>query len=82
VTALASDRPVRTGGFFGHPTGLGYLAFTEAWERFSYYGMTSLLALYLVQQLLTPGHAGNVLGLGALRGVFAMRGAISDQAFA
>jgi POT family proton-dependent oligopeptide transporter len=22
--------------FLGHPKGLGYLAFTEAWERFSY----------------------------------------------
>ena len=25
--------------FLGHPKGLGYLAFTEAWERFSFYGM-------------------------------------------
>lgn len=25
--------------FLGHPKGLGFLAFTEAWERFSYYGM-------------------------------------------
>ena len=32
---------------FGHPRGLWYLAFTEAWERFSYYGMQSLLVLYL-----------------------------------
>jgi hypothetical protein len=34
----------------GHPKGLFYLAFTEAWERFSYYGMTALLALYMVNQ--------------------------------
>src|SRR6187551_790906 len=27
------------GTAFGHPRGLFYLAFTEAWERFSYYGM-------------------------------------------
>jgi len=26
--------------FFGHPRGVAYLAFTECWERFSYYGMT------------------------------------------
>jgi hypothetical protein len=32
--------------FFGHPRGLWYLAFTEAWERFSYYGMQALLVLY------------------------------------
>ena len=36
-------------GFLGHPRGLAYLAFTEAWERFSYYGMQTLL------QLLPPG---------------------------
>ena len=42
--------------FMGHPRGLFYLAFTEAWERFSYYGMTGLLALYMVDQLLLPGH--------------------------
>nr|WP_299909748.1 peptide MFS transporter [Sphingomonas bacterium] len=68
--------------FFGHPKGLAYLAFTEAWERFSYYGMTALLALYMVQQLLTPGHAEHVLGLGALRHLFELHGPISNQAFA
>ena len=52
------------------------------WERFSYYGMTALLALYMVQQLLTPGHAEHVLGLGALRHLFELRGPIGDQAFA
>ena len=41
--------------FLGHPKGLGYLAFTEAWERFSYYGMQALLVLYLVNYLLLPG---------------------------
>lgn len=41
--------------FIGHPRGLGYLAFTEAWERFSYYGMQSLLVLYMVNRLLHPG---------------------------
>ena len=30
----------------GHPKGLFYLAFTEAWERFSFYGMTALLVLF------------------------------------
>ena len=31
----------------GHPKGLFYLAATEAWERFSYYGMTALVVLYM-----------------------------------
>lgn len=46
--------------FLGHPKGLGYLAFTEAWERFSYYGMQSLLVLYMARQLLLPGHVENI----------------------
>ena len=29
--------------FLGHPRGLWYLAFTEAWERFSFYGMQASL---------------------------------------
>ena len=69
-------------GFLNHPPGLTYLAFTELWERFSYYGMTALLALYLRKQLLLPEHAGHVLGLGALRHLFEFRGAMSNEAFA
>ena len=42
--------------FLGQPRGLFYLAFTEAWERFSFYGMTALVVLYMVNQLLLPGH--------------------------
>ena len=72
------DKPT----FLGHPRGLAYLAFTELWERFSYYGMTALLALYLIKQLLLPGHEEHVLGLGALRSLLEFRGPMSDQAFA
>jgi len=62
-------RPVaRTRTFFGEPIGLAYLAFTEAWERFSYYGMTALLVLYLTQWLLLPGHVEHVAGFTAFRG--------------
>ncbi|WP_394907350.1 peptide MFS transporter [uncultured Mesonia sp.] len=32
---------------FGHPVGLFILFFTEMWERFSYYGMRSILTLYI-----------------------------------
>ncbi len=55
--------------FLGHPRGLGYIAFTEAWERFSYYGMQTLLVLYMVRQLLLPGHIENVAGFTAFRAV-------------
>ena len=71
------------GTFLGHPKGLAYLAFTEAWERFSYYGMTALLVLYMVNQLLLPGHIEHVARFAgfrhALEGVF---GPLSTQALA
>jgi len=53
--------------FIGHPRGLGYIAFAEAWERFSYYGMQALLVLYMVNRLLHPGHIEHILGFGPFR---------------
>jgi POT family proton-dependent oligopeptide transporter len=71
------------GGFLGHPRGLFYLAFTEAWERFSYYGMTALVVLYMVNQLLLPGHVEHIVGLAQLRaGMEALSGPLSAQALA
>src|SRR5580693_3282670 len=52
---------------FGHPRGLTYLFTTEMWERFSYYGMRSLLVLYMTKYLLLPAHAGDVRGLSTMR---------------
>jgi len=49
--------------FLGHPKGLGYLGFTEACERFSYYSMQTLLVLYMVNYLLKPGRMEHVVGL-------------------
>jgi POT family proton-dependent oligopeptide transporter len=43
--------------FFGHPRGLMTLATTEAWERFSYYGMRAILYLYLVDTVVNGGLA-------------------------
>jgi POT family proton-dependent oligopeptide transporter len=51
--------------FFGHPKALGYLAFTEAWERFSYYGMQSLLVLYMTKTLLLTPHVEQIAGFAA-----------------
>jgi POT family proton-dependent oligopeptide transporter len=61
----AEKRQSRT--FFGQPPGLAYLAFTEAWERFSYYGMTALLVLYMSQALFIPGRIEHVVGFAAFR---------------
>ncbi len=72
-----------TGGLIsGHPKGLYYLAFTEMWERFSFYGMSALLTLYMVKELLLPGHAEQVIGLAGLRHLFEFRGPMSNLAFA
>lgn len=58
----------------GHPRGLAYLVFAEAWERFSYYGMQALLVLYLTQYLLLPEHVSQVAGFvpfhGFLEGIY------------
>lgn len=76
----ALDIETRTDrAFLGHPTGLGYLAFTEAWERFSYYGMQSLLVLYMTKALLLPDRVGDVWGIEHLRALF---GGIDGQPFA
>ena len=67
---------------FGHPRGLTFLFATEMWERFSYYGMRALLVLYMVKLLLLPGHADNVIGLGALKSLFAsVSGSVDVQPF-
>ena len=55
---LADDK-----AFLGHPKGLGYLAFVEGCERFSYYSMQTLLVLYMVKYLLLPENMGGVIGL-------------------
>lgn len=65
----------------GHPKGLFYLSFTEMWERFSFYGMSALLTLYMVKELLLPENAAQVIGLAALRNLFEFRGPMSDIAF-
>src|SRR5438309_5177131 len=69
--------------FIGHPRGLGYIAFTEAWERFSYYGMQALLVLYMVNRLLHPGHIEHIAGFGPFRHLIeSFRGPLSVQALA
>jgi POT family proton-dependent oligopeptide transporter len=55
--------------FMGHPRGLYVLFFTEMWERMSYYGMRSLLVLYMVKYLfLQPDVGAQVMGFNAIKG--------------
>jgi POT family proton-dependent oligopeptide transporter len=56
---------------FGHPRGLATLFFTEMWERFTYYGIQSILILFLVAASgrgglgLSDRSASNIWGLYA-----------------
>lgn len=65
----AHDRGGHDRAFFGHPRGLGYLAFSEGWTAFSYYGMQSLLVLYMTGELLKPGPVARVLGFRPFHGL-------------
>lgn len=67
----------------GRRRALFFLAFTEAWERFSYYGMSAVLVLYMHQALFQPGRIDHVAGLGAIRGgLEALYGPLSPLALA
>ncbi len=47
-----------------HPPGLYLLFFTEMWERFSYYGMRSLLVYYMIKHLqFTQERSSQIYGL-------------------
>ena len=44
----AANRPdIPPGEFIGHPKALWQLSNIEMWERFAYYGMRALLAVYV-----------------------------------
>lgn len=64
---MSDDTQHRSATFFGQPRALAYLSFTEAWERFSYYGMTSILVLYMSQALFLPGHVEGIVGMERFR---------------
>ncbi len=49
--------------FMGHPIGLAVCFMTEMWERFSYYGMRTILVLYLTKyHLFSAGKASMIYG--------------------
>jgi len=79
---MAAAAAAQEGTWLGHPKGLFVLFLTEMWERFSYYGMRSLLVLYMVNHLfIQPDVGQRVLGFTALKaaleGVF---GPLESQA--
>jgi POT family proton-dependent oligopeptide transporter len=55
-----------------HPAGLYVLFFTEAWERYSFYSMMSVLVLYMDEALrFSQGTIGQIYG-GYIAGVYFM----------
>ena len=63
----AHDNGLATrGDLFGQPKGLTFLFTTEMWERFSYYGMRSLLILYMTKYLLVQ-RLDSAFGLAGLK---------------
>ena len=55
-----------------HPRGLATLFFTELWERFSYYGMRSILVLYMVAPAAQGGLGFEVKHATSLYGTYTM----------
>jgi len=77
MTAAEATPPIDSTAdraFLGHPKGLGYLAFVEGCERFSYYSMQTLLVLYMVKYLLLPENIGHVAGLSAVKNWYGLEG--------
>ena len=66
-SAADASRRQTDRAFLGHPRGLGFLAGTEGWVSFSYYGMQSLLVLYMTGYLLKPEHIQHIIGFEAFR---------------
>jgi POT family proton-dependent oligopeptide transporter len=71
---MASDTAPLPGqldkAFLGHPRGLSTLFFTEMWERFSYYGVRTLLVLYMTADVAHHGLGLSVAVAGAIYGLF------------
>lgn len=79
-----SDTTVSTEGsqereFLGHPVGLVVCFLTEMWERFSYYGMRTILVLYLVKYHLFSAEKASLI-YGAYAGLVYMMPIIGGYA--
>ena len=59
----------RDTGFFGHPSGLSTLFFTELWERFSYYGMRAILILFMTAAVSEGGLGMSTADAGVIYGL-------------
>lgn len=72
LTELEEANIVEPPDLAGHPRGLGTLFFTELWERFSYYGMRSILILYMTSTAAQGGLGFSVKDAASLYGTYTM----------
>ena len=72
LTELEEANIVETPDFAGHPRGLSTLFFTELWERFSYYGMRSILILYMTSAAAQGGLGFSVKDAASIYGTYTM----------
>ena len=56
--------------FFGHPRGLSTLFFTEMWERLSYYGARTFLAIYMGTSVALGGRGMSDAALGTVMALY------------
>jgi POT family proton-dependent oligopeptide transporter len=83
LATATSSLEIRSTGLRNHPRALTFLFLTQMWERFSFYGMRSLLILYLISGPLQPERAPHVIGYESLKGVLeSVFGPLSAQATA
>jgi POT family proton-dependent oligopeptide transporter len=59
--AQAHSADVAAPTWFGQPRGLTIIFLTEMWEKFSYYGMRSMLVYYMTRQLMLPQHQASLV---------------------
>ena len=72
TTELDEAQVAEATGLNGHPRGLGTLFFTEMWERFSFYGMRSILILYMNSPAAEGGLGLSVKDAASIYGTYTM----------
>ncbi|HEY5290664.1 MAG TPA: oligopeptide:H+ symporter, partial [Caulobacteraceae bacterium] len=83
MTTAVETQPPRGRTIFGHPRGLAVLGLTELWDRISFHGMQAVLVLFMVDQLLRPGHVEHIVGFAPFRaGLERVTGPLDPQALA
>ena len=71
---MPADHPGRDTGFFGHPSGLSTLFFTEMWERLSFYGARAFLTIYMAAPVALGGRGMSDGAVGIVMALYLSSG--------